>query len=93
MLRELHRMATLPVAYHPAIARANTSAQYVGTALSEAEEDAEMDGEEDGGQAVDKDEESGSPNGICARCWEENRRLALWRLDWLKEAIPHMFLL
>lgn len=28
---------------------------------------------------------------VCARCWEENRRLARWRLDWLCDMIPKMF--
>ena len=28
---------------------------------------------------------------VCAHCWEENRRLARWRLEWLCDAIPRMF--
>ncbi|KLO16480.1 hypothetical protein SCHPADRAFT_209032 [Schizopora paradoxa] len=28
---------------------------------------------------------------VCARCWEEHRRLVLWRMNWLKDEIPGMF--
>lgn len=28
---------------------------------------------------------------VCARCWEENRKLARWRLRWMCDAIPGMF--
>lgn len=30
---------------------------------------------------------------VCPRCWKEHRQLALRRLDWLKGAIPSIFLL
>ena len=41
----------------------------------------------------DKSAVSGSAAICCARCWEEHRRLALWRLDVLREAIPRLFML
>lgn len=48
---------------------------------------------------VDDGSGTGSGSGsdsacpVCKRCWEENRKLVLWRLDWLCAVIPGMFML
>ncbi|KAH8114884.1 hypothetical protein DFH11DRAFT_1590219 [Phellopilus nigrolimitatus] len=59
----------------------------------EAGEGGERDGEGGTGAGEGGREEEDEGPGVCARCWEENRRLALWRLDWLCAAIPGMFVL
>ncbi|KAI5120637.1 hypothetical protein M0805_009397 [Coniferiporia weirii] len=108
LIRELYRMATLPrssLALHGPDGGMNGygSVTACGPPGSVYEYDRAWGGgggwppgEGGGGEGANGPGGGGGAwegPGVCVRCSEENRRLALWRLDWLCVAIPGMFML
>ncbi|KAL5520390.1 hypothetical protein ACEPAG_9614 [Sanghuangporus baumii] len=97
LAREFYRLATLPRMSEPGMGQVFTFdngcvvPKTDGIAVTTADGTSASENVSDG----DKGKASlvGMTNGVCASCWEENRRLALWRLDWLCAAIPRMFML
>lgn len=86
LLRELHRMATLPLSSldenltengYPASSKPSTTSS-----------PAEM--VDENGAFIPPPPPPPEPL-VCVRCWGENRRLAVWRLDCLRVAIPKWF--
>ncbi|KAL5525217.1 hypothetical protein ACEPAF_9086 [Sanghuangporus sanghuang] len=97
LARELYRLATLPRVNEPGMGQVFTFdndcavPKTDGVAFTGADGMNATEGVSDGGKG--KSSLVGMTNEVCASCWEENRRLALWRLDWLCAAIPRMFML
>ena len=82
-MRELHRMATLPYACVEGPHTGTRGGHPSPIIKKSLQREFPIPGE-----SVVGDSELPL---VCVRCWEENRRLALWRLDWLKNAFPEMF--
>ncbi|EJD04978.1 uncharacterized protein FOMMEDRAFT_139606 [Fomitiporia mediterranea MF3/22] len=100
LARELHRLATLPRQQYLSQIHGHGSEDLLGYSGSPGLTlggEVEMDGPPGSGKGKENGSGGNGGNGekavVCTRCWEENRRLALWRLDWLCAAIPGMFCL
>ena len=95
LARELYRLATLPRGTEPGAGLEFTFDN--GPLVGKAE--AITAGGDGAASPAGKHTSAGGKgkvdfaSEVCASCWEENRRLALWRLDWLCAEIPRMFML
>lgn len=86
LLRELHRMATLPLS---SLDENLTENGYPASSTpSTTTSAAEM--VDENGAIIPPPPPPPEPL-VCVRCWGENRRLAVWRLDCLRVAIPKWF--
>ena len=85
MLRELHRMATLPLSSLDE----NMDNAFMPLSSSSTLPTSEI--VDESGMAITPVVVPAPEPLVCKRCWEENRRLAVWRLNFVREAIPKWF--